>query len=345
MIHAVLMILKVLGFILLCLLGLLLVILLSILFVPVRYQISGKKPEEGWEKAQGNLCVSWLLHLVHFRVGYQEKVLDWECFLFGIPLKAMIGKWKSWKKKRNEKKKKKRIEKRKKMQRKASQNRIKKQTEQKIESKNKAKNEPKKESEKTLQTEQKGSETKEENETEVLKQKVSEQKFLEAENAEKEIRASVWKRWKEKGIRWIRLIRGIPGKIKKKREKIRLTFRSICDKIKRWRTLWNEECTQEALRFLTERGRKILRHMLPRKIRGSVVFGFEDPSVTGQVLGAAAIFYPIYGKNIQICPSFEEKVLTGEGKMRGRLILGYLLWQAWKIYRNTDVRTTWKKIR
>lgn len=318
MIHAVFMILKVLGFILLCLLGLLLVVLLSILFVPVRYQISGKKPEEGWEKAQGNLCVSWLLHLVHFRVGYQEKVLDWECFLLGIPLKAMIGKWKSWKKKRNEKKKKKRIEKRKKMQGKASQNCIKKQTEQKIESKNEPKNKSKKESEKesekTLQIEQKGSGTKERNE-------------------------------KKKGIRWIRLIRGIPGKIKKKREKIRLTFRSICDKIKRWRTLWNEECTQEALRFLTERGKKILRHILPRKVRGSVVFGFEDPSVTGQVLGAAAIFYPIYGKNIQICPSFEEKVLTGEGKMRGRLILGYLLWQAWKIYRNLDVRTTWKKIR
>lgn len=337
MIHAVFVILKVLGLILFGLLGLLLVVLLSILFVPVRYQIRGKKPDEGWEMAQGNLCVSWMLHLVHFRVGYQEKVLDWECFLLGIPLKKMIGKWKSWKKKRNEKKKEKRIEKRKKMQRKASHNRIKKQAEQKIESK--------KESEKTLQTEQKGSETKQQNGTKVLEQKVSQQKVLEVQNLEKEIRVSFWKRWKEKGLQWIRLIRGIPGKIKKKREKIRLTFRSICDKIRRWRTLWNEECTQEALRFLTERGKRILHHMLPRKIRGSVVFGFEDPSVTGQVLGAAAIFYPIYGKNIQICPSFEKKVLTGEGKMRGRLILGYLLWQAWKIYRNLDVRTTWKKIR
>ena len=46
-----------------------------------------------------------------------------------------------------------------------------------------------------------------------------------------------------------------PGKLKKKLTNIRLTFWGFYDKIKQWRTLWNEESTLAALHFLTEKGR------------------------------------------------------------------------------------------
>ncbi|MFR2881174.1 MAG: DUF2953 domain-containing protein [Lachnospiraceae bacterium] len=138
---------------------------------------------------------------------------------------------------------------------------------------------------------------------------------------------------------------GFPGKLKKKLTNIRLTFRGFCDKIKRWRTLWNEESTQAALHFLTEKGRKLIRHVLPRKIRGSITFGCEDPALTGQILGAVAIAYPLYGKGVAVYPRFEEKILEGQLQMKGRIVAACLLWQAWKIYRNPDVRKTLKKIR
>ena len=102
--HVILTILKILGILLLVILGLLLAIVLSVLFVPVRYQLEGEKPSPGWSEANGKIRVSWLLHLIHLRIQYREKELDWECYLFGVPLKKAGAALKRWKKKRRRKK-------------------------------------------------------------------------------------------------------------------------------------------------------------------------------------------------------------------------------------------------
>lgn len=313
--HVILTILKILGIILLVLLGLLLVIVFSVLFVPVRYRLEGEKLSPGWSEANGKVRVSWLLHLIHLRIQYREKELDWECYLFGVPLKKAGAAVREWKKKRRKKK----IQEQKERRKKAVQQ----------------KNEPKKRTaakkkgqEKPLQIEEK---------TEI---KTAERKQQEKEKVSDKL-LRFWKRCKK----IVGSILGFPGKLKKKLTNIRLTFRGFCDKIKRWRTLWNEESTQAALHFLTEKGRKLIRHVLPRKIRGSITFGCEDPALTGQILGAVAIAYPLYGKGVAVYPRFEEKILEGQLQMKGRIVAACLLWQAWKIYRNPDVRKTLKKIR
>ena len=102
--YVILTILKILGIILLVLLGLLLVIVFSVLFVPVRYRLEGEKSSPGWSEANGKVKVSWLLHLIHLRIQYQEKELDWECYLFGVPLKKAGASVREWKKKRRKKK-------------------------------------------------------------------------------------------------------------------------------------------------------------------------------------------------------------------------------------------------
>ena len=313
--HVILTILKILGIILLVLLGLLLVIVLSVLFVPVRYRLEGEKSSPGWSEANGKVRVSWLLHLIHLRIQYREKELDWECYLFGVPLKKAGAAVREWKKKRRKKK----IQEQKERRKKAVQK----------------KNEPKKRTaakkkgqEKPLQIEEK---------TEI---KTAERKQQEKEKVSDKL-SRFWNRCKK----IVGSILEFPGKLKKKLTNIRLTFRGFCDKIKRWRTLWNEESTQAALHFLTEKGRKLIRHVLPRKIRGSITFGCEDPALTGQILGAVAIAYPLYGKGVAVYPRFEEKILEGQLQMKGPNVAACLLWQAWKIYRNPDVRKTLKKIR
>lgn len=313
--HVILTILKILGIILLVLLGLLLVIVLSVLFVPVRYRLEGEKSSPGWSEANGKVRVSWLLHLIHLRIQYREKELDWECYLFGVPLKKAGAAVREWKKKRRKKK----IQEQKERRKKAVQK----------------KNEPKKRTaakkkgqEKPLQIEEK---------TEI---KTAERKQQEKEKVSDKL-LRFWNRCKK----IVGSILEFPGKLKKKLTNIRLTFRGFCDKIKRWRTLWNEESTHAALHFLTEKGRKLIRHVLPRKIRGSITFGCEDPALTGQILGAVAIAYPLYGKGVAVYPRFEEKILEGQLQMKGRIVAACLLWQAWKIYRNPDVRKTLKKIR
>lgn len=313
--HVILTILKILGIILLVLLGLLLVIVLSVLFVPVRYRLEGEKSSPGWSEANGKVRVSWLLHLIHLRIQYQEKELDWECYLFGVPLKKAGAAVREWKKKRRKKK----IQEQKERRKKAVQQK------NKPEKRTAAK---KKGQEKPLQIEEK---------TEI---KTAERKQQEKEKVSDKL-SRFWNRCKK----IVGSILGFPGKLKKKLTNIRLTFREFCDKIKRWQTLWNEESTQAALHFLTEKGRKLIRHVLPRKIRGSITFGCEDPALTGQILGAVAIAYPLYGKGVAVYPRFEEKILEGQLQMKGRIVAACLLWQAWKIYRNPDVRKTLKKIR
>ena len=225
------------------------------------------------------------------------------------------------------------------------------------------KNEPEKEqlrrkkAEKPLQIEEKTRTAAKEQKSTEKQTKPEKSKTAESEAKETELKTSERKQPEKEKVSdklsrfWNRCkkivgsILKFPGKLKKKLTNIRLTFRGFCDKIKRWRTLWNEDSTQAALRFLTEKGRKLIRHVLPRKIKGSITFGCEDPALTGQILGAVAIAYPLYGKGVAVYPRFEEKILEGQLQMKGRIVAACLLWQAWKIYRNPDVRKTLKKIR
>lgn len=371
--HVILTILKILGILLLVILGLLLAIVLSVLFVPVRYQLEGEKQSPGWSEANGKIRVSWLLHLIHLRIQYRKKELDWECYLFGVPLKKAGAALKRWKKKRRRKKAQRRKEQRKQAAQKAAQaqkaaverkekekplqieekartaEKEQRVEEKQIESERSKTTEPEAKEAKTTESETRKADATITEKQDTDKPKETELTKTEPEKTEntpkKETISEKLSRFWNRCKKIIGSILGFPGKLKKKLTNIRLTFRGFCDKIKQWRTLWKEESTQAALHFLTEKGRKLIRHVLPRKIRGSITFGCEDPALTGQILGAVAIAYPLYGKGVAVYPRFEEKILEGNLRMRGRIVAACLLWQAWKIYRNPDVRKTLKKIR
>ena len=338
--YVILTILKILGIILLVLL----VIVFSVLFVPVRYRLEGEKSSSGWSEANGKVKVSWLLHLIHLRIQYQEKELDWECYLFGVPLKKAGAAVREWKKKRRKKK----VQEQKERRKKAVQQ--KNEPEKRTAAKKKGQEKPLQIEEKTRTAAKEQKSTEKQTNPEKSKTAAPEAKKTEIETAERKQQekekvsdklSRFWNRCKK----IVGSILEFSGKLKKKLTNIRLTFWGFYDKIKQWRTLWNEESTLAALHFLTEKGRKLIRHVLPRKIRGSITFGCEDPALTGQILGAVAIAYPLYGKGVAVYPRFEEKILEGQLQMKGRIVVACLLWQAWKIYRNPDVRKTLKKIR
>ena len=338
--YVILTILKILGIILLVLL----VIVFSVLFVPVRYRLEGEKSSPGWSEANGKVKVSWVLHLIHLRIQYQEKELDWECYLFGVPLKKAGAAVREWKKKRRKKK----VQEQKERRKKAVQQ--KNEPEKRTVAKKKGQEKPLQIEEKTRTAAKEQKSTEKQTNPEKSKTAAPEAKKTEIETAERKQQekekvsdklSRFWNRCKK----IVGSILEFPGKLKKKLTNIRLTFWGFYDKIKQWRTLWNEESTLAALHFLTEKGRKLIRHVLPRKIRGSITFGCEDPALTGQILGAVAIAYPLYGKGVAVYPRFEEKILEGQLQMKGRIVVACLLWQAWKIYRNPDVRKTLEKIR
>ena len=71
---------------------------------------------------------------------------------------------------------------------------------------------------------------------------------------------------------------------------------------------------------------KLLKHLLPRRIKGWILYGFSDPATTGYVEALAKVFYPAYYRNFSLEPDFMEARFAGQCQGKGRIRLGYLLW-------------------
>lgn len=103
-----------------------------------------------------------------------------------------------------------------------------------------------------------------------------------------------------------------------------------------------DEKNKASVRLLLRQAKRLLKHVLPRKGHAQVTFGFDDPSVTGQVLTFLSPFYSLYGRVLELHPVFDRSVLCGEADIRGRIRLASLLWLCFAVYRD---KHTWNLIR
>ena len=254
---------------------------------------------------EGKASVSWLFGLIRLSVGYVDSQSKLELYLFGIPLLALKDRINRWRKKRRKPGKRMR-------QGKSSDTK----PADQMRKDNQAV-QVKEPAEKPVQDQVDSDSTEQEPDTAaVIFQKI------------KEILLKIWR---------------FPGRVLERIRKSRLTFRQFCDKIKKWYRFLQMDDTKQALLFLKGKGFLVLRHMLPVNIQGNLHFGFEDPSITGQVLAVAGMVYPLYGKTFRIIPDFEQQVLEGEVNLKGRVFGGYLLLQAWQIYRCKEIRRTYQR--
>lgn len=135
-------------------------------------------------------------------------------------------------------------------------------------------------------------------------------------------------------------------------EKIKYTFTKICDTIKM--LMERKDKVVEFLNHEIHRGAfakvkleiiRLIRFLKPRRIRGRIHFGFEDPSVTGKTLAGASMFYPFYANTLVLEPDFEEQVLEGELHIKGCVRGVYAAILVFNLVLNRDIRTTYKNIR
>lgn len=321
MLHILIAILKILGILLLVVVGILLFIVLSVLFVPVCYSAQGHKLEDD---LYGKAAVSWLFRLVYVRVIYSEGKTAFEVYLFGIPLFALMNKLKDRKKRRRKRRK-----------------------EAKKEAKQSGKNEQSFSGPKNENSVEKTAADKHVTKHNTAQKKVEDQTDTVNHNIEKaqdpvsDKISSIWNKAKN----LITEIFKFPGKVVAGIRKMRLTFRGICDKIKQWYTFLQMDDTKQAVHFLKGKGRLLIRHMMPRKITGKLLFGFDDPALTGKALAAASLLCPLYKNRFQIIPVFDRTVFEGVVKLRGRIFGGYLLLQALQIYRSREVKATYQRFR
>ena len=298
--------------------GLAAVLLLLVLFCPIRYQLSGVCKEG---ITVGKVGISWLFHLIWVSVAYEEKKLSYQIRILGISLE----------------------------------------TYQKIASRfaKKTKQIRKK---KTGDSLDEGDSVRSNEEHKQFEERTVVPAVKQKEDQEKEERCApgFWKKFRlffvqigrlicrifAAALRWILWIWHIPVRIYQGIHKIVLTISEFCGNIEKWKAFIENERVRTALGLVFGNGKRLLKHVFPTKTQGWILFGFEDPSVTGQILAAAGMTCPIHQNRIELRPNFEEKVFESDVKIRGRVRLFVVLKEGLELYFDKNVKymmNVWKK--
>ncbi|MBQ3584643.1 MAG: DUF2953 domain-containing protein [Lachnospiraceae bacterium] len=317
MLHIVLTILKIIGIILLVIIGLVLLICACILFVPIRYRIQVTYKDEFRLQAR----VTYLLHAVCAKYVREHGEGDMELKLFGIRTHFF------------DKEKKKEAE------------AFEEDTKMFEDMARKMHETDKEELPEPVIIED-NIFRKEEEEVKSIDGKNSEKVNAENENSvQNPADEEAEKKENDDSDEHISFFGKIKNKIKKIFQKIKYRFKAICGTIKKIyknitdaKEFLSDEKTKNAISFVKGEAGKLIRHIRPRKIKGYLNFGFDDPSQTGKVLGLIYMFSRGTSKNFQINPDFENKVLEGDMQLKGRIQVYYLLIIAYNLYKDKNFR-------
>ncbi|MBR6642032.1 MAG: hypothetical protein IKL28_00030 [Lachnospiraceae bacterium] len=313
MIQILLLILKIIGITILAILGLILLVLALVLFVPVFYKVRIiHNPQE--TKITGKVSFLWPAIVVI--VQYFKK-LSYKVKLFGISLldSEKPKKEKTPKKKKEKKQKKKKA------------------------GKSSDAKDTLPEEEIFAPLENPGTLPKAEPEDEASFENVAEESESFEETTEKPAQD------KEKKP-------GLFAKIKAKIQKLRETISKTIAKIKKLihqkeevqRILGKPE-TKTAMKFVWSKLGRLLKHILPRKIKGYLAYGADNPATTGQVLGILSVLYARTGQLLEIRPNFTEKQLECDVLIKGRIQVFTLLVIAVKVALNKELRQVIKEFK
>lgn len=105
-----------------------------------------------------------------------------------------------------------------------------------------------------------------------------------------------------------------------------------------YRNFVTNERNQRVFFMILGQSKRLVHHILPKKVLLQADIGFDDPATTGNVLAAASILYAFYGDRIQVTPYFDQEILEGEVEASGRIRLGILLYLAAKVWFHKDFR-------
>ncbi len=99
---------------------------------------------------------------------------------------------------------------------------------------------------------------------------------------------------------------------------------------------------KEAFSLCSRQLGQIFRSIKPRRIKVNMTVGMKDPRQTGQILELYSILYPVIGNNVFITPDFDQELvdnrIEGDFYFKGRVSSYVLLWAAWKVYRDKNIR-------
>lgn len=318
MIHILFMILKALGILLLVLLFLVLLIVCTVLFLPFCYRAQVLKEEEGFACVKASGRVSWLFGAVALTASYEEQKPEAQILLFGASLET----WKRRLKKirRGE----------------ASVSRTEEnETENALEAEKTAEQKAPDQKEKQQKVTAQKEQPEQEQEPDAPKKSILERFFGRIEYLPEKL-LNLVSRLLQTAFRLLefpfRLLEKLEQKIqagrrlKRKWESVKKFFRS--------------KMFREALLHAKKEVLYFLKKAAPKKVTGTVRFGFDDPALTGETLGILGMIYGKLPKDLSVQPDFEQEILRGDVRMKGSFQAVTAAGIALRLFRDQNLRKT-----
>ena len=123
---------------------------------------------------------------------------------------------------------------------------------------------------------------------------------------------------------------------KEKKRNTNTKLSGIIDNIKTFTNLLKEN--KHVLKFIFKQIKLLFRHVLPGSHVINIRLGLDDPATLGEILGAVAVVRASTGLIINVTPVWDEAVFEADADLKGRIILGRVLFIAARVYFNKDVK-------
>lgn len=292
MISVLLTLLKIIGIILLSLLGLILIIMLLVLFVPARYRLKGYYKDEF--VAHGR--ITWLLHFLSITIAYNKEPVT-TIKILGISIDKFI--------KKDTKPDKKDVP----------------DTEKAVTNDSNDKNKIHK-----LADADSDSKISSEPMSDITSETSSDRAMDLTDDKSREETTTP-----------NNIFDKIKNVIKKIKESILSIYQKICDiidKIKsgketvsQYIAILKRAEVKEAFSLCKKKLWKLIKHILPKKMKVNLHVGFDDPATTGYVLAGYSILPSSISKKIILHTDFDKQILECDFNVKGHVNAWSLLYQ------------------
>lgn len=318
MIHILFMILKALGILLLVLLFLVLLIVCTVLFLPFCYRAQVLKEEEGFACVKASGRVSWLFGAVALTASYEEQKPEAQILLFGASLET-------WKRRL------KKIRRGEASVPRTEENETENALEAEKTAEQKAPDQKEKQQKVTAQKEQ----PEQEQEPDAPKKSILERFFGRIEYLPEKL-LNLASRLLQTAFRLLEL----PFRLLEKLEQKIQAGRRLKRKWESVKKFFCSKMFREALLHAKKEVLYFLKKAAPKKVTGTVRFGFNDPALTGETLGILGMIYGKLPKDLSIQPDFEQEILQGDVRMKGSFQAVTAAGIALRLFRDQNLRKT-----
>ena len=318
MIHILFMILKALGILILVLLLLVLLIVCTVLFLPFCYRAQVLKEEEGFACVKASGRVSWLFGAVALTASYEEQKPEAQILLFGASLET-------WKRRL------KKIRRGEASVPRTEENETENALEAEKTAEQKAPDQKEKQQKVTAQKEQ----PEQEQEPDAPKKSILERFFGRIEYLPEKL-LNLASRLLQTAFRLLEL----PFRLLEKLEQKIQAGRRLKRKWESVKKFFRSKMFREALLHAKKEVLYFLKKAAPKKVTGTVRFGFNDPALTGETLGILGMIYGRLPKDLSIQPDFEQEILQGDVRMKGSFQAVTAAGIALRLFRDQNLRKT-----